>query len=319
MHTPSTAAPRLLAALAIALSLQATAQPAKPDAAPTRKAGRQGRRREHPRQRRAHARLADATASTTPRRASRKLDADQRRQREGPRPGLVATTWSRRAASRPRRWSSTASCTSPPRGASCTRSTCAPASGCGPSTRRSPREGGYKGCCDVVNRGVALYQGKVFVGALRRPPDRARRRHRRQGVGAGHDRRPQVRYTITGAPRVFKGKVIIGNGGAEYGVRGYVTAYDADDRRAEAGAGSRCRATRPSRFEDDVDGQGRQDLGPDRQVLGGRRRRHGVGHDGLRPRAEPDVHRHRQRLARGRRASAARPAATTCTWRRSSR
>ncbi len=35
-------------------------------------------------------------------------------------------------------------------------------------------------------------------------------------------------YTITGAPRVFKGKVIIGNGGAEYGVRGYITAYDAN-------------------------------------------------------------------------------------------
>ena len=34
--------------------------------------------------------------------------------------------------------------------------------------------------------------------------------------------------TITGAPRVFKGKVIIGNGGAEYGVRGYITAYDAE-------------------------------------------------------------------------------------------
>ena len=33
-------------------------------------------------------------------------------------------------------------------------------------------------------------------------------------------------YTITGAPRVIKDKVIIGNGGAEYGVRGYVTAYD---------------------------------------------------------------------------------------------
>src|SRR6185437_9631577 len=29
-----------------------------------------------------------------------------------------------------------------------------------------PREGGYKGCCDVVNRGVALYKGKVFVGAF---------------------------------------------------------------------------------------------------------------------------------------------------------
>src|SRR5690606_18327920 len=34
-------------------------------------------------------------------------------------------------------------------------------------------------------------------------------------------------YTITGAPRVVKGKVLIGNGGAEYGVRGYVSAYDA--------------------------------------------------------------------------------------------
>src|SRR3981189_1504378 len=28
-----------------------------------------------------------------------------------------------------------------------------------------PRQGGYKGCCDVVNRGVALYKGKVFVGS----------------------------------------------------------------------------------------------------------------------------------------------------------
>ena len=35
-------------------------------------------------------------------------------------------------------------------------------------------------------------------------------------------------YTITGAPRVFNGKVVIGNGGAEYGARGYVTAYDAE-------------------------------------------------------------------------------------------
>jgi outer membrane protein assembly factor BamB len=39
---------------------------------------------------------------------------------------------------------------------------------------------------------------------------------------------PAFRYTITGAPRVVKGKVIIGNGGAEMGVRGYVSAYDAD-------------------------------------------------------------------------------------------
>ncbi len=36
-------------------------------------------------------------------------------------------------------------------------------------------------------------------------------------------------YTITGAPRVVKGKVLIGNGGAELGVRGYITAYNPDD------------------------------------------------------------------------------------------
>ena len=34
-------------------------------------------------------------------------------------------------------------------------------------------------------------------------------------------------YTITGAPRVVNGNVIIGNGGADLGVRGYITAYDA--------------------------------------------------------------------------------------------
>ena len=90
------------------------------------------------------------------------------------------------------------------------------------------REAGYKGCCDVVNRGVALHKGKVFVGAYDG-------RLVALDAASGNvvwekdtiiDRaRP---YTITGAPRVFKGKVIIGNGGADLGVRGYITAYDAD-------------------------------------------------------------------------------------------
>jgi len=39
---------------------------------------------------------------------------------------------------------------------------------------------------------------------------------------------PERPYTITGAPRIAKGRVVIGNGGAEYGVRGYVSAYDAE-------------------------------------------------------------------------------------------
>ncbi len=86
---------------------------------------------------------------------------------------------------------------------------------------------GFDACCDVVNRGVALYQGKVFVASYD---------GRLIALDAGTGRKLWEKdtiidrthsYTITGAPRVFKGKVIIGNGGAEYGVRGYITAYDA--------------------------------------------------------------------------------------------
>jgi quinohemoprotein ethanol dehydrogenase len=91
-----------------------------------------------------------------------------------------------------------------------------------------PREGGYKGCCDVVNRGVALYQGKVFVasfdGRLIALDAASGKVAWEKDTIVDH----KYSYTITGAPRVFKGKVIIGNGGAEYGVRGYVTAYDAN-------------------------------------------------------------------------------------------
>ncbi|MGY2485394.1 PQQ-dependent dehydrogenase, methanol/ethanol family [Cupriavidus sp. CP313] len=86
---------------------------------------------------------------------------------------------------------------------------------------------GYKGCCDVVSRGVALYQGKVFVAAFDGrliALDAASGRKLWEKDTIIDRSRP---YTITGAPRVFKGKVIIGNGGAEYGVRGYITAYDA--------------------------------------------------------------------------------------------
>src|SRR5712664_3907968 len=90
------------------------------------------------------------------------------------------------------------------------------------------REKGYKGCCDVVNRGVALYKGKVFVGAYdgRLIALDAVTGNKVWEKDTITDRSHS--YTITGAPRVFNGKVVIGNGGAEYGVRGYVTAYDAE-------------------------------------------------------------------------------------------
>ena len=91
-----------------------------------------------------------------------------------------------------------------------------------------PKEWGRWACCDVVNRGVAVYQGKVYVASL---DGRLIALDAATGALAWEvdtliDR--SLHYTITGAPRVAKGKVFIGNGGAEYGVRGYVTAYDAN-------------------------------------------------------------------------------------------
>jgi len=86
---------------------------------------------------------------------------------------------------------------------------------------------GAKGCCDVVNRGVAVWAGKVYVGAfdgrlIALDAKTGRKVWETLTVDQSKD------YTITGAPRVVKGKVIIGNGGADFGVRGYVSAYDAD-------------------------------------------------------------------------------------------
>ncbi|WP_413151253.1 PQQ-dependent dehydrogenase, methanol/ethanol family [Amaricoccus sp. W119] len=90
-----------------------------------------------------------------------------------------------------------------------------------------PGEYGANGCCDVINRGVAVYDGKVYVGAFDgwlHAIDAATG-ERAWKVDTIENR--DMAYTITGAPRVYKGKVMIGNGGAEYGVRGYITAYDA--------------------------------------------------------------------------------------------
>ncbi|MDX2033250.1 MAG: PQQ-dependent dehydrogenase, methanol/ethanol family [Blastocatellia bacterium] len=85
---------------------------------------------------------------------------------------------------------------------------------------------GAKACCDVVNRGVAVYRGRVYVGVLDgrlAALDAATGKLLWSVVTVDQAKA----YTITGAPRVVKGKVIIGNGGGEYGVRGYVSAYDA--------------------------------------------------------------------------------------------
>jgi quinohemoprotein ethanol dehydrogenase len=82
-------------------------------------------------------------------------------------------------------------------------------------------------CCDVVNRGVALYRGKVYFGTL---DGRLIALDAATGQPAWSVAtvEPGKAYAITGYPRIADGKVLIGNAGAEFGVRGYVTAYDAE-------------------------------------------------------------------------------------------
>ena len=92
------------------------------------------------------------------------------------------------------------------------------------------RANGSKACCDVVNRGVAVYGDKVFVGVL---DGRLVALDAKSGAVVWETVTvdQSLPYTITGAPRVANGLIYIGNGGAEYGVRGYVSAYDAKTGR----------------------------------------------------------------------------------------
>jgi PQQ-dependent dehydrogenase (methanol/ethanol family) len=92
---------------------------------------------------------------------------------------------------------------------------------------RVPRSRARTICCDVVNRGVALYHNKVYVGTL---DGRLIALDAKSGfpvwdIVTVDQSQP---YAITGAPRIARGMVLIGNAGAEFGVRGYVSAYDAE-------------------------------------------------------------------------------------------
>jgi alcohol dehydrogenase (cytochrome c)/quinohemoprotein ethanol dehydrogenase len=89
-----------------------------------------------------------------------------------------------------------------------------------------PREVLVKACCDAVNRGVAVYGGKVFVATL---DGRLIALNQSTGKPVWTIRTfaTNTSLTITGAPRVVKGKVLIGAGGSEYIARGFITAYDA--------------------------------------------------------------------------------------------
>ncbi|MBO9668988.1 MAG: PQQ-dependent dehydrogenase, methanol/ethanol family [Sphingobium sp.] len=90
-----------------------------------------------------------------------------------------------------------------------------------------PRETVVKACCDAVNRGLAAWGDTLFVATL---DARLVALDRKTGKVLWETRVAPAdsHVTITGAPRVVKGKVIIGSGGAEYDVRGFVAAFDVE-------------------------------------------------------------------------------------------
>ena len=83
-----------------------------------------------------------------------------------------------------------------------------------------------KACCVIVNRGLAIYDGKLFVPVL---DGRLVALDAAKGteIWIVQTTPTDLPYTMTMAPRIAKNKVIVGNAGAEKPVRGYFSAYDA--------------------------------------------------------------------------------------------
>jgi quinohemoprotein ethanol dehydrogenase len=81
-------------------------------------------------------------------------------------------------------------------------------------------------CCDQVNRGVAVWQSRVYVATLDGWLYALDARDGRVVWKADTIADRARAYSSTGAPVVAGGVVVIGNAGGEYDVRGYVTAYD---------------------------------------------------------------------------------------------
>ncbi len=90
-----------------------------------------------------------------------------------------------------------------------------------------PREWGRYACCEPVARGLAFWKGKAIIATL---DGRLIALDAKTGkpvwTAATFDKSQP--WSITGAPRVFDGMVVVGNGGADLGVRGFVSAWDAD-------------------------------------------------------------------------------------------
>src|SRR6202790_2005971 len=83
-------------------------------------------------------------------------------------------------------------------------------------------------CCGPNNRGVAVSEDKVYLGTLDAKlvalDAKTGNKVWQSDIGD-----PELGYSETMAPTVAKGKVLIGTNGGEYGIRGFVKAYDAKD------------------------------------------------------------------------------------------
>lgn len=90
-----------------------------------------------------------------------------------------------------------------------------------------PGAQGRKACCDAINRGAALKGDLLYVGTLDGYLIAVDKKTGEERWRADTLIERDASYTITGAPRIAGDLIIIGNGGAEFGVRGYVTAYNA--------------------------------------------------------------------------------------------
>src|SRR6516225_5956240 len=93
-----------------------------------------------------------------------------------------------------------------------------------------PGTAAVRACCDVVNRGLAAWGERLFLGTL---DGRLIALDRKTGKALWSKPTADASWPagITGAPRVIDGRVIVGNIGAEMGVRGYVAAFDSTDGR----------------------------------------------------------------------------------------